>query len=145
MKLYSESALRFVRVLASVCSLCYMFRKLVCCFLNQDRNDCTGKFEYESGTLCSPLSLQCLCLPQADLAQRELTNVITEVQQDPSKLVSLTKDVPQPIKEICETAVSAHSPEAIKKGAVIHDFCLGITYGEGLYEEDRHNRTEYHR
>lgn len=55
------------------------------------------------------------------------------VQETAGKAKESLRDVaensPDGIKDIAEVAVHAHSKEAAKKGAVIHDFCLGIPYG----------------
>eukprot|EP00271_Cylindrocystis_brebissonii_P015712 TRINITY_DN38693_c0_g1_i1.p1 TRINITY_DN38693_c0_g1~~TRINITY_DN38693_c0_g1_i1.p1 ORF type:complete len:331 (-),score=59.76 TRINITY_DN38693_c0_g1_i1:359-1351(-) len=45
------------------------------------------------------------------------------------RLGVLTDDAPEPIKELATTAIYAHSKDAERRGAIIHDFCLGIPYG----------------
>lgn len=44
----------------------------------------------------------------------------------------ITENAPDPIKEIADTALKAHSSDTPKKFAKIHDFCLGIPYGTFL-------------
>lgn len=38
-------------------------------------------------------------------------------------------EAPASVQEVAEAAVEGHSEEAVKKGALIHDFCFGIPYG----------------
>lgn len=65
---------------------------------------------------------------QADRATGQIQKALEDANTG-GALAEITEDAPEPIKEIAETAISAHSAEAAKKGAVIHDFCLGIVYG----------------
>lgn len=52
-----------------------------------------------------------------------------EAEKNKGVILEAVKGAPEPVREIAETAVAAHSQEALRKGAVIHDFCLGITFG----------------
>lgn len=66
------------------------------------------------------------------VAQNKMSTLLQEAEKNKGKLLEVVQAAPEPIKDIAETAVVAHSPEAARKGAVIHDFCLGITFGGAL-------------
>eukprot|EP00475_Leptophrys_vorax_P013555 TRINITY_DN19921_c3_g1_i2.p1 TRINITY_DN19921_c3_g1~~TRINITY_DN19921_c3_g1_i2.p1 ORF type:complete len:301 (-),score=43.61 TRINITY_DN19921_c3_g1_i2:111-1013(-) len=66
---------------------------------------------------------------QADRASSQLVEVVHYVEEHKEEIVAVAKDAPEPVREIVTTAVASHSREAIRQGAVIHDFCLGIPYG----------------
>ncbi|CAI7782305.1 unnamed protein product, partial [Closterium sp. NIES-53] len=66
---------------------------------------------------------------QAEKASNQLEEALNHVEENKEQIVAVAKDAPEPIREIVETAVSSHSKDAIRRGAVIHDFCLGIPYG----------------
>lgn len=54
---------------------------------------------------------------------------VQEAEKNKGVILEAVKGAPEPVREIAETAVAAHSREKLLKGAVIHDFCLGITFG----------------
>ncbi|GAQ86491.1 hypothetical protein KFL_002920080 [Klebsormidium nitens] len=56
---------------------------------------------------------------------------ITDLSQPVSDGAPLL-EAPASVQEMAEAAVGAHSDEAVKKGALIHDFCFGIPYGSVL-------------
>ncbi|GJP29345.1 hypothetical protein CLOM_g16468 [Closterium sp. NIES-68] len=66
---------------------------------------------------------------QADKASHQIEEVLHHVEENKEQIAAVAKDAPEPIREIVETAISSHSRDAIRRGAVIHDFCLGIPYG----------------
>ncbi|CAI5486484.1 unnamed protein product [Closterium sp. Naga37s-1] len=66
---------------------------------------------------------------QAEKASHQIEEALHHVEENKDQIVAVAKDAPEPIREIVETAVSSHSKDAIRRGAVIHDFCLGIPYG----------------
>lgn len=49
-----------------------------------------------------------------------------------ASLSYVAENAPDPIKEIADTALKAHSADTPKRVAKIHDFCLGIPYGTFL-------------
>lgn len=57
----------------------------------------------------------------------ETAHETAEIAKDGLGIIA--ENSPESIKEIAEVAIHAHSKEAARKGAVIHDFCLGIPYG----------------
>ncbi|KAI5072302.1 hypothetical protein GOP47_0012408 [Adiantum capillus-veneris] len=50
-------------------------------------------------------------------------------QKSKENLSYIAENAPDPIREIADTALKAHSSDTPKKFAKIHDFCLGIPYG----------------
>ncbi|GBG88427.1 hypothetical protein CBR_g47126 [Chara braunii] len=70
---------------------------------------------------------------QAEKAKEVIVSTAKVVaEQGKEGLAQVVESTPQPIKEIAEVAVTAHSSERSKSGAAIHDFCLGIPYGTVL-------------
>ncbi|KAL3692791.1 hypothetical protein R1sor_006442 [Riccia sorocarpa] len=68
---------------------------------------------------------------EAEKARAILTATALETAElGKTNLNLLAEAAPEgPIKEVAETAVNVHLSESPKKGAKIHDFCLGIPYG----------------
>lgn len=53
-------------------------------------------------------------------------------EKSKENLSYIAENAPDPIREIADTALKAHSADTPKKFAKIHDFCLGIPYGSTL-------------
>ncbi len=69
---------------------------------------------------------------QAEKARSVLTASAQELPiRGKENLSYVAENGPDPVKDIAETALNAHYPQngSAKKGAKIHDFCLGIPYG----------------
>lgn len=70
-------------------------------------------------------------------SQRAKVNLLVKAEEVAIQAAEIAKDelerasesAPEPIKELAETAIVAHSEEKAKSGAVIHDFCFGIPFG----------------
>ncbi|KAL3700780.1 hypothetical protein R1sor_018802 [Riccia sorocarpa] len=59
--------------------------------------------------------------------RKQENQLLTRLQQ---RKQSKTECAPEgPIQKVAETAANVHLSESPKKGAKIHDFCLGIPYG----------------
>lgn len=67
---------------------------------------------------------------QSNAASANISTILAEAERKKGIILEAVKGAPEPVREIAETAVAAHSQEKAKKGAIIHDFCLGITYGQ---------------
>ncbi|KAJ7527095.1 hypothetical protein O6H91_16G036500 [Diphasiastrum complanatum] len=66
---------------------------------------------------------------QTEKAKAVLATAIETAEKGKENLAFIAETAPEPIKDIAETALNAHSAGVPKKGAKIHDFCLGIPYG----------------
>eukprot|EP00250_Pteridium_aquilinum_P035774 c9915_g1_i1 orf=134-1240(+) len=53
-------------------------------------------------------------------------------ERSKENLSYIAENAPDPIREIADTALKAHSADTPRKFAKIHDFCLGIPYGTFL-------------
>lgn len=80
----------------------------------------------QAGVLAEQLKVQ------ADKASHQIADAVQYVENHKGDIAFVARDAPEPIREIVETAVASHSTEAIRRGAVIHDFCLGIPFGAVL-------------
>lgn len=67
---------------------------------------------------------------QAEKARAALAATAQETaERSKENLSYIAESAPDPIKDIAETALKAHSSDKLRKGSKIHDFCLGIPYG----------------
>ncbi|KAH7415908.1 hypothetical protein KP509_14G065500 [Ceratopteris richardii] len=58
------------------------------------------------------------------------SSVLRDTTEELKEQAEMTRtNAPDPVREIADTAVKAHSADTPKNFAKIHDFCLGIPYG----------------